>query len=117
MAQVAGPTNASACPHVGPLQRAPQTLSTAQPTGRPSLRRDQQSSPVKNRMREICTSGTVGGEGGNILAYPAIPVRKPRDVAKVGAAQCCALRHVRFRVKSRVAILLCRYFAFDKKEE
>ena len=22
-------------------------------------------------MREICTSGTVGGEGGNILAYPA----------------------------------------------
>jgi hypothetical protein len=26
---------------------------------------------VKNRMREICTSGTVGGEGGNILAYPA----------------------------------------------
>jgi cytochrome c len=31
----------------------------------------QQSSPVKNRMREICTSGSVGGEGGNILAYPA----------------------------------------------
>jgi hypothetical protein len=27
---------------------------------------------VKNRMREICTSGSVGGEGGNILAYPAI---------------------------------------------
>jgi hypothetical protein len=26
---------------------------------------------VKNRMREICTSGTVGGEGDNILAYPA----------------------------------------------
>lgn len=22
-------------------------------------------------MREICTSGSVGGEGGNILAYPA----------------------------------------------
>jgi len=31
----------------------------------------QRSSPVKNRMREICTSGSVGGEGGNILAYPA----------------------------------------------
>jgi len=27
---------------------------------------------VKNRKREICTSGTVGGEGGNILTYPAI---------------------------------------------
>jgi len=23
-------------------------------------------------MREICTSGSVGGEGGNILAYPAL---------------------------------------------
>ena len=22
-------------------------------------------------MREICTSGSVGGEGGNILTYPA----------------------------------------------
>jgi len=22
-------------------------------------------------MREICTSGSVGGEGGNLLAYPA----------------------------------------------
>jgi len=32
----------------------------------------QRSSPVKNRMRETCTSGSVGGEGGNILAYPAI---------------------------------------------
>jgi hypothetical protein len=32
----------------------------------------QRSSPVKNRMREICTSGSVGGEGGNILAYPAL---------------------------------------------
>lgn len=26
---------------------------------------------MKNRMREICTSGSVGGEGGNILTYPA----------------------------------------------
>jgi hypothetical protein len=24
---------------------------------------------VKNRMREFCTSGTVRGEGGNILTY------------------------------------------------
>jgi hypothetical protein len=23
-------------------------------------------------MREICASGSVGGEGGNILAYPAV---------------------------------------------
>jgi len=26
---------------------------------------------VKNRMREICTSGSVRGEGGNILTYSA----------------------------------------------
>jgi len=25
-------------------------------------------------MREICASGSVGGEGGNILAYPAAAV-------------------------------------------
>jgi len=24
-------------------------------------------------MREICTSGSVGGEDGNILTYPATP--------------------------------------------
>jgi hypothetical protein len=29
------------------------------------------NSPAKNRMREIRTSGSVGGEDGNILAYPA----------------------------------------------
>ncbi len=26
---------------------------------------------MKNRMQEICTSGSVGGEGGNIITYPA----------------------------------------------
>jgi hypothetical protein len=26
---------------------------------------------VRNRMREICTSGSVGDEGGNVLVYPA----------------------------------------------
>jgi len=31
----------------------------------------QRSSHAKNRMREICTSGSVGGEDGNVLAYPA----------------------------------------------
>jgi hypothetical protein len=27
---------------------------------------------VKNRKREICTSGSVRGEGGNILTYSAL---------------------------------------------
>ena len=71
MAEMAGPTNAPACPVMGQVQRDPRTLSTPQASGHPSLRRAQRSSPVKNRKREICTSGTVGGEGGNILTYPA----------------------------------------------
>jgi hypothetical protein len=29
-------------------------------------------SRAKNRMRQSRSSGTVGGEGGNLLAYPAI---------------------------------------------
>src|SRR5260370_802452 len=73
---------------VGPLQRAPQTPYTAQPTGRPSLRRAQPSSPVKNRMREICPSGSVGGEGGNILAYPAAPTLAASHGFCTGMAQC-----------------------------
>jgi len=35
------------------------------------LRHRQRTSLVKNRMRETRTSGSVGGEGGNILTYPA----------------------------------------------
>ncbi len=35
------------------------------------LRHRRRNSPAKHRMRVICTSGSVGGEGGNILAYPA----------------------------------------------
>jgi hypothetical protein len=30
-------------------------------------------SRVKNRMRESRSSGSVGGEGGNLLVYPANP--------------------------------------------
>src|SRR5260370_5047723 len=52
------------------------------------LRHRQRNSPAKNRMREICTSGTVGGEGGNILTYPAAhlkhrpPRSRSRDVTR-----------------------------------
>jgi hypothetical protein len=48
----------------------------------------QRISRVRNRMREICASGSVGGEGGNILAYPAgdkLPTRaepRQRDVTR-----------------------------------
>ena len=30
-------------------------------------------------MRETCASGTVGGEGGNILAYPARAIQGAAD--------------------------------------
>jgi len=43
---------------------------------------------VKNRMREICTSGTVGGEGGNILAYPAAPTWQRHVALHPPWAQC-----------------------------
>jgi hypothetical protein len=41
-------------------------------------------------MREICTSGTVRGEGGNILTYSAIPAgsqarQKPLNYRTIAA--------------------------------
>jgi hypothetical protein len=32
----------------------------------------------RNRMRESCSSGSVGGEGGNRLTYPAVTCRPGR---------------------------------------
>ena len=58
-------------PAMGALQATPRALSASFTADRPFLRQCQQSSSVKNRMREICTSGSVGGEDGNILTYPA----------------------------------------------
>ena len=33
-------------------------------------------------MGEICASGSVGGEGGNVLAYPATWPAMPREKAQ-----------------------------------
>jgi hypothetical protein len=38
---------------------------------RPALHLREQNSPMKDRKREICTSGTVRDGGGNILIYSA----------------------------------------------
>ena len=35
------------------------------------IRRPERSSPLRNRMREICTSGSVRGGGGNVPTYSA----------------------------------------------
>src|SRR5215472_14556990 len=63
---------------MGQLQRAPGTAPTAFSQDLPWLRRRERSSLVKHRMRETCTSGSVRGEGGNILTYSAF------DLAQCG---------------------------------
>jgi RNA-directed DNA polymerase len=42
----------------------------------PSLHHHERSTPVKNRMREFCTSGSARGEDSNVLTYSA--ARGPR---------------------------------------
>src|SRR5215469_3092978 len=65
---------------MGQLQRAPGTAPTAFSQDLPWLRRRERSSLVKNRMREICTSGSVRGEGGNILTYSAFDLSQGGNV-------------------------------------
>jgi len=73
VAEMAGTSNTLQAAHVGTLRQVPRPSSASSTMDCPSLRQRQRRSPVKNRMREICTSGSVGGEGGNILTYPAVP--------------------------------------------
>src|SRR5450759_1013257 len=54
-----------------PLRCAPKASSSAGSPDCPSLYRRERSSPVKNRKRENCTSGSVRDEDGNILIYSA----------------------------------------------
>src|SRR5438128_9616074 len=56
---------------MGSLQRVPAPPPAASRHDRPPIRRRSEPLHVRNRMREICTSGSVGGEDGNVLAYPA----------------------------------------------
>ena len=55
-----------------PLQRTPGTAPTALSQDPPWLRRREQISLVKNRMREICTSGSVRDGDGNAPIYSAL---------------------------------------------
>jgi hypothetical protein len=56
-----------------PVHRPLKASSTAGSTDRPSLHLREQSSSMKNRKRETCTSGSVRDEDGNILIYSARP--------------------------------------------
>src|SRR5262249_38841697 len=53
------------------LQRVPRPSPAASGQDRSPLRLMDRISRAKNRMRQSRSSGTVGGEGGNLLAYPA----------------------------------------------
>jgi len=57
---------------MGAFPRIPRTPPTSPSQDRPSIRNRQRSSLVRNRKLEICTSGSVRGEGGDILTCPAI---------------------------------------------
>src|SRR5580704_15347652 len=54
-----------------PVRCTPKAPPSAGSPDRPSLHPREQSSSMKNRKREICTSGTVRDEDGNVLIYSA----------------------------------------------
>ena len=66
VAEMAGATNQRQATHLGSLRRASRTPPASFTHDHASLRQRQRSSCVRNRKREICTSGSVGGEGGTI---------------------------------------------------
>src|SRR6202011_5809503 len=65
---------------MGPLQRPPGTAPTALSQDPPRLRRRERTSLVKNRMREICTSGSVRDGDGNVPIYSALGVPDRRQI-------------------------------------
>src|ERR1700736_5842427 len=69
---------------MGPLQRTPGKAPTAFSQDHPRLRRRERISLVKNRMREICTSGSVRGGGGNVPTYSAAFMADRREVTLEG---------------------------------
>src|ERR1700730_365622 len=56
---------------MGPLQRTPGAAPTAFSQDPPWLRRRERTSLMKNRMREICTSGSARDGDGNVPIYSA----------------------------------------------
>ena len=67
--------------HLDAFDGIPEAAPAATAKDHPSLHRRERSSLLKNRMREICTSGSVRGGDGNIPAYSA-PMRSYRNTVK-----------------------------------
>src|SRR5208283_5352859 len=64
-----------------PLQRTAGPAPTASSPDPPRIRRSERNSPVKNRMRETCTSGSVRGGDGDIPTYSALDAPQRGDEA------------------------------------
>jgi len=68
---MAGTTDARETVPMGTLQSASRPPAIATSSDHSPLHRMERNSRMRNRMLEIGASGSVGGEGGNILVYPA----------------------------------------------
>src|SRR5260370_29499297 len=68
-----------------PLQRTPGTAPTAFSQDPPWLRRRERNSLVKNRMREICTSGSVRDGDGNVPIYSALDLAQRCEEGSEGS--------------------------------
>src|SRR3954452_24437474 len=71
--------------HLDALDGIPEAAPAATAQDHPSLHRREQSSLLKNRMREICTSGSVRGGDGNIPAYSAQRMAPHQELTRVVA--------------------------------
>ena len=59
-------------------------------------------------MGEICASGSVGGEGGNVLAYPATRPAMPREMCVVaGMEQPCRHHEVSILILGGTGVGRC----------
>src|SRR5579864_1748009 len=95
MAKMAVAAGSRAPALLDPVHCTLKASSSAGSPNRPPLHLREQNSPMKNRKREICTSGSARDEGGNILIYSAawkrsgVAARGARAAA--GAAEAPAM--------------------------
>src|SRR5439155_14140052 len=91
---------------LAPVRRPPDALPSAGRPDRPSIHYLEQGSPMRNRKREICTSGSVRDEDGqpphllgrrNFLHLAAVAAALPA-VSRVARAQTYPSRPVRIIV-------------------
>src|SRR4051812_48184881 len=69
--------------HLDAFDGIPEAAPAATAQDHPSLHRREQSSLLKNRMREICTSGSVRGGDGNIPAYSAQRMTPDQELTRI----------------------------------